>query len=120
MSRSSVDELDAPLPETVPLIPAATSAARQNASASKVSIPNEYLCPITQELMTDPVVITSGHTYERTAIETWLQDHDTCPLTKTKLRHKTVTPNHTLKKLIGDFCTTNNIALPTAQSTVTP
>ena len=35
---------------------------------SPVVVPGEYLCPISQELMSDPVLsIASGHTYERCA-----------------------------------------------------
>ena len=30
------------------------------------------LCPITQEIMTEPVVAADGHTYEKKAIEAWL------------------------------------------------
>lgn len=36
------------------------------------SIPNEYLCPITHEIMIDPVCVSDGYTYERKAIEEWL------------------------------------------------
>lgn len=32
---------------------------------------NDLLCPITQSFMEDPVLATDGHTYERTAIETY-------------------------------------------------
>eukprot|EP00484_Ammonia_sp_Unknown_P006697 CAMPEP_0197071222 /NCGR_PEP_ID=MMETSP1384-20130603/205271_1 /TAXON_ID=29189 /ORGANISM="Ammonia sp." /LENGTH=52 /DNA_ID=CAMNT_0042509795 /DNA_START=63 /DNA_END=217 /DNA_ORIENTATION=- len=31
-------------------------------------IPTHYICPITQEMMSDPVIIASGHTFERQAI----------------------------------------------------
>ena len=30
-----------------------------------------FLCPITQEVMDDPVITSDGHTYERVAIEQW-------------------------------------------------
>ncbi|NEJ83202.1 hypothetical protein GR268_42755, partial [Rhizobium leguminosarum] len=32
-------------------------------------IPDECFCPITQEIMEDPVIAQDGHTYERTAIQ---------------------------------------------------
>ena len=41
----------------------------------------EYFCPITCEIMEDPVVAADGHTYERTAIAEWLEHHDLSPLT---------------------------------------
>eukprot|EP01117_Protostelium_nocturnum_P013709 TRINITY_DN5144_c0_g1_i2.p1 TRINITY_DN5144_c0_g1~~TRINITY_DN5144_c0_g1_i2.p1 ORF type:complete len:411 (+),score=88.91 TRINITY_DN5144_c0_g1_i2:43-1275(+) len=36
-------------------------------------IPNPLLCPITQEIMNDPVMASDGHTYERSAIEEWIR-----------------------------------------------
>lgn len=35
--------------------------------------PDAYLCPISRELMCDPVVACDGHTYERCAITEWIQ-----------------------------------------------
>eukprot|EP00567_Pseudictyota_dubia_P017663 CAMPEP_0197460846 /NCGR_PEP_ID=MMETSP1175-20131217/54991_1 /TAXON_ID=1003142 /ORGANISM="Triceratium dubium, Strain CCMP147" /LENGTH=172 /DNA_ID=CAMNT_0042996017 /DNA_START=34 /DNA_END=548 /DNA_ORIENTATION=+ len=32
-----------------------------------------FLCPITREIMTDPVICADGHTYERHAIDMWLR-----------------------------------------------
>ncbi|XP_065827366.1 uncharacterized protein [Oscarella lobularis] len=37
------------------------------------TIPNEFYCPITMEVMTDPVLAADGFSYERLAIEHWLQ-----------------------------------------------
>ena len=45
-------------------------------------------CPITQMPMEDPVVTADGHTYDRAAIERWLQTHDTSPLTNEVLSTK--------------------------------
>ena len=39
---------------------------------SDTGVPFEYKCPITAEIMEDPVVIADGKTYERAAIEQWL------------------------------------------------
>ena len=59
----------------------------------------ELLCPITHELMRDPVLATDGHTYERGAIENWFQRHQTSPMTNQPLTSKTVFPNHAIKSL---------------------
>lgn len=40
------------------------------------------ICPITQEYMKNPVLCPSGHYYERAAIEDWLKNHNTEPLTR--------------------------------------
>ena len=34
-------------------------------------IPPDFICPITQEIMRDPVIALDGHSYERTAITQW-------------------------------------------------
>ena len=35
--------------------------------------PDSYVCPLSRELMQDPVQTADGHTYERSWIESWLQ-----------------------------------------------
>ncbi|RDX61251.1 U-box domain-containing protein 15, partial [Mucuna pruriens] len=76
-------------------------------------IPHEFLCPITLEIMTDPVIITSGQTYERESIEKWFQsNHNTCPKTRQPLAHLSVAPNCALKSLIEEWCENNNFKLP--------
>ena len=41
-------------------------------------------CPITLEVMRDPVMAADGHSYEREAILRWLRGHRTSPLTGRK------------------------------------
>jgi len=64
-------------------------------------VPNEFLCPISLELMQRPVVAADGFTYEQSAIETWLEGHLRSPLTGQEMTDKTLRPNHTLKAAIG-------------------
>jgi serine/threonine protein kinase len=66
-------------------------------------IPESLLCPIGYNLMMDPVVCSDGHSYDRIAIEEWLQSHNTSPLTNEPLLHKNLIPNHTLRKIIDEF-----------------
>ena len=40
---------------------------------------DEFACPITYELIHDPVIAADGHTYDRSAIQRWLSKHDTSP-----------------------------------------
>ena len=63
---------------------------------------DEFLCPITHELLHDPVVARDGHTYERSAIERWLQIHSVSPRNGDEI-DKTVLPNINLKKVIADL-----------------
>ena len=60
------------------------------------------MCPITQEVMEDPVVCADGHSYERAAITQWLLIRDTSPCTNAPLSHKNVVPNYALRNLIAE------------------
>ncbi|KAL0477721.1 hypothetical protein AKO1_005234 [Acrasis kona] len=51
------------------------------------------LCPITLDLMEDPVVTSDGHTYDRSAIESWLKRSITSPSTNINLKSKMIYPN---------------------------
>ncbi|KAM3205966.1 hypothetical protein ACQJBY_061574 [Aegilops geniculata] len=76
-------------------------------------IPDEFRCPISLELMQDPVIVSSGQTYERSCIQKWLDSgHKTCPKTQLALTHTSLTPNFVLKSLIAQWCEANGIELP--------
>lgn len=76
------------------------------------SAPAYSLCPITQDIMVDPVVAEDGHSYERDAIKKWFQKKNTSPLTNKRLYSKKLIPNHNLRSQIIEMC--ENI-LETAQ-----
>ena len=59
-----------------------------------------FTCPITQEVMSDPVIAADGYTYDRSAISKWLMTKDTSPMTNARLPHKELTPNHALRSSI--------------------
>ena len=63
-------------------------------------VPEEFLCPITFEMMTDPVIAADGHTYERRAIEAWFSRARTSPVTNEPLEHLHLIPAHTIRSLI--------------------
>lgn len=76
-------------------------------------IPDEFRCPISLELMQDPVIVSSGQTYERSCIQKWLDSgHKTCPKMQVPLSHTSLTPNFVLKSLIAQWCEANGIELP--------
>ncbi|KAK4376363.1 hypothetical protein RND71_002659 [Anisodus tanguticus] len=79
-------------------------------------IPTEFLCPISLEVMRDPVIVAAtGQTYERSEIQQWIDGgHTTCPKTQQQLHNLTLTPNYALRNLISDWCAKNNIEQPTA------
>ncbi|KAK3579281.1 hypothetical protein CHS0354_033360 [Potamilus streckersoni] len=66
--------------------------------------PDEYLCPITREIMHDPVMAADGYTYERAAIQSWIDsEKDRSPMTNSPLTSKELVPNRSLKMLIQKF-----------------
>ncbi|KAI4349387.1 hypothetical protein L6164_009979 [Bauhinia variegata] len=80
---------------------------------SGVSVPPYFRCPLSLELMLDPVIVASGQTYERLSIQKWL-DHGltVCPKTRLRLTHTNLIPNYTVKAMIASWCEENNIKLP--------
>eukprot|EP00929_Paragymnodinium_shiwhaense_P012761 TRINITY_DN12057_c0_g1_i3.p1 TRINITY_DN12057_c0_g1~~TRINITY_DN12057_c0_g1_i3.p1 ORF type:complete len:297 (-),score=24.08 TRINITY_DN12057_c0_g1_i3:503-1393(-) len=85
-------------------------------SASVVApIPRDFLCPILHEVMKDPVLTVDGHTYERDAIQQWLErprgrDRETgrdlpprSPVSNLPLPATTLTPNFALRNAIESF-----------------
>ncbi|KAJ4962081.1 hypothetical protein NE237_021991 [Protea cynaroides] len=77
--------------------------------------PEELRCPISLQLMYDPVIISSGQTYERICIEKWFSDgHKTCPKTQQELPHLSLTPNYCVKGLVANWCEYNGVPVPDA------
>ncbi|CAH9103597.1 unnamed protein product [Cuscuta epithymum] len=73
-----------------------------------VPVPYHFRCPISLELMTDPVTVCSGQTYDRGSIQSWLATgNTTCPVTRSPLTDFTLIPNHTLRRLIQEWCVAN-------------
>ena len=50
------------------------------------NISDNWKCPISGELMVDPVSTPEGITYNRHHILEWLQRSQTCPTTRNSLR----------------------------------
>lgn len=68
------------------------------------TIPPEFLCPISNKVMRDPVTNSVGNTYERYYLEKWLKSYgQTDPVTGAELKHKTLVPHINLQKMIHDL-----------------
>ena len=77
----------------VQLFQDAMEVCRRDKVMYERTVPMRFECPITHEPMDDPVTLESGHTYERTAIEKWLQTHTTDPMTNLPLASTVCIPN---------------------------
>lgn len=74
----------------------------------EIEIPNYFICPISLEIMKDPVTTVSGITYDRQSIVQWLEKVLSCPVTKQPLPlDSDLTPNHMLRRLIQHWCVEN-------------
>jgi hypothetical protein len=66
-------------------------------------IPIEYLCPITMDIMTDPVICDDGYTYERSAIQNI--PNGISPITRQPINISNLITNRALKDSIKRFNT---------------
>ncbi|KAL5752162.1 hypothetical protein ACOSP7_022340 [Xanthoceras sorbifolium] len=70
----------------------------------QMTIPHLFRCPISLDLFTDPVTLSTGQTYDRSSIDKWLSAGNlTCPVTMQNLHDPTLVPNHTLRHLINQW-----------------
>mmetsp|Transcript_51550 Transcript_51550/g.99643 ORF Transcript_51550/g.99643 Transcript_51550/m.99643 type:complete len:185 (+) Transcript_51550:58-612(+) len=82
----------------------ALGAPQQHAAASSLTIPSSFRCPLTSQVMHDPVATSDGQVYERTAIEEWLRHGlRTSPLTGLELESRNVVPQPALRAAIEAF-----------------
>ncbi|EMS60975.1 U-box domain-containing protein 18 [Triticum urartu] len=73
---------------------AAAPGSRPASSCAAWTSQEALQCPISLELMTDPVTVTTGQTYDRTSIKRWIKSGcRTCPVTGEKLRSTQFVPN---------------------------
>ncbi|CAI5500488.1 unnamed protein product [Closterium sp. Naga37s-1] len=97
--------------EVMPILDRMRSVAiKAEEDAKKASLvrpvaaaPPCLFCPITQELMVNPVIAADGHTYELVAIQQWLEKSDRSPMTNVRLPSKALVPNRALKSMILDW-----------------
>ena len=80
-----------------------SGAAGPSQASEAAEVPDDFICPITSEIMTDPVSTSDGFTYERAAITEWFRTKDTSPKTGTKLESKSLYPNHLVRSMIRAF-----------------
>jgi U-box domain len=62
-----------------------------------------FMCPISLEIMEDPVVTPTGQTYDRQYIYDWLDVNPTDPLSRQPLTKEQLYPVHSLKVAIAHY-----------------
>ncbi|KAL4178512.1 hypothetical protein AMTRI_Chr13g115400 [Amborella trichopoda] len=80
-----------------------------------------FRCPISMEIMKDPVTVCTGVTYEKKNIEKWLLGYkkNTCPATMQALETLDLTPNLTLKRLIQSWHSSKSLGPENSPSKAT-
>ncbi|CAN6825326.1 unnamed protein product [Brassica oleracea] len=69
------------------------------------TLPEQFKCPLSLTVMYDPVIISSGHTFERMSIQRWFDlGNDTCPVSKRVLDDFTLQSNVAMKDQISKWC----------------
>ncbi|KAF2295533.1 hypothetical protein GH714_033149 [Hevea brasiliensis] len=91
----------------------------------EILVPIHFRCPISLDLMKDPVTLSTGITYDRESIDKWIEDgNQTCPVTNQVLLSIDQIPNHFIRKMIQDWCVENRSygieRIPTPRIPVTP
>ncbi|KAG9452677.1 hypothetical protein H6P81_005581 [Aristolochia fimbriata] len=81
-------------------------------------IPSFFICPISLEVMKDPVTLSTGMTFDRESIHRWLfvYGRTTCPITKQPLLDLSLTPNSTLLRLIHQWHATHSSSSSSSSS----
>lgn len=75
-----------------------------------------FVCPLTKQVMCDPVTLENGQTFERESIEKWFKEcRDsgkglTCPLTLKELRSTELNPSIALRNTIEEWTARNEAA----------
>ncbi|KAJ4950378.1 hypothetical protein NE237_027210 [Protea cynaroides] len=77
--------------------------ARDSLPSATLSPPQYFICPILRDVMNEPCVAADGYTYDRKAMELWLKDNDTSPMTNLPLPNKNLLPNFTLISAVTNW-----------------
>ncbi|KAJ9539767.1 hypothetical protein OSB04_026273 [Centaurea solstitialis] len=100
--RDRPDLKETVLPVLKRLKEVAEEAERRSAVA-RTTPPNHFVCPIMKDVMVDPCVAADGYSYDRRAMEKWLEESDNSPMTNLPLPSRSLTTNYTLVSAIMEW-----------------
>jgi len=76
---------------------------RKRKRGEEAEVPDSFRCPLTLDIMRDPVLTADGHTYERELIHEWLTRSCCSPLTGQQLPNKDLLTNLALRNSIEEW-----------------
>jgi hypothetical protein len=79
---------------------AVPEAAGEREELLEKLVSQHFICPITRELMMDPVIDKEGHSFEKIAINRWLRRKLICPIGGHRLTAEDLVDNRALKGAI--------------------
>ncbi|KAK9102738.1 hypothetical protein Sjap_019992 [Stephania japonica] len=99
------DKQNLNIPSESTCSPGPQMADSDNLPGGKHTPPKDFVCPITSHIFVDPVTLETGQTYERRAIQEWLdRGSSTCPITRQELQSTQLPKtNYVLKRLIASW-----------------
>ena len=80
--------------------PTESSLPRKSGNNDDDSIPQSFRCPLTFEVMADPVLDSEGNNFERKALLKWLQKSHLSPVSRQNLNDNALVPNIALRDMI--------------------
>jgi len=85
--------------------PTPTPTVTESVAASTGGVhPENLCCPISMELMQQPVMAADGFTYDRASIEAWLgRGKTSSPTTGAPLPHLGLAPNHLVRSMVVEY-----------------
>ncbi|KAI3776939.1 hypothetical protein L1987_46731 [Smallanthus sonchifolius] len=86
------------------------SLLKSPSNLKKPSPPPEFICPISNDLMTDPVIVSSGQTFERNCVLACISLSFKPPTLLATVDFTTIIPNLALKSAIINWCRTNSFS----------
>ncbi len=72
-------------------------------------VPDEYKCPISKEIMRDPVQSSDGHTYEREMIEQHMYNVSRSPVTRQEFLVPFLITNWNIRKAIQSYIDAHSV-----------
>ncbi|KAE8694950.1 putative disease resistance protein RGA3-like isoform X1 [Hibiscus syriacus] len=88
---------------------------------AQMAIPDLFRCPISLDLFSDPVTLSTGQTYDRSSIQKWFAYGNlTCPVSMQKLHDPSLVPNHNLRHLIQQWLQMSHRFDPDYSTTIDP
>jgi len=103
-NSSDLDDDDASTESQMPTSPGSNSYEYFKSDCAQA--PTAFLCPLTLQIMYDPVLDGEGNSFERRTILKWLREDDSnsiSPISRKPLCEDMLVPNNALRDLVHQF-----------------